>query len=117
MNRYILILFKNMILMALILGTLSATSRANFESTFVQTGEFNRWWYTVETKFLKEILSEKKHGHIHTHTHTELSSIIHSVALELASEDARQRYERIGTKLFFLDDSGRKYCAYIEFCG
>jgi len=28
-----------------------------------------------------------------------------AVALELASEDARQRYERIGTKLFFLDDS------------
>ena len=71
MNRYILILFKNMILMALILGTLSATSRANFESTFVQTGEFNRWWYTVETKFLKEILNEKKTwSYTHTHTHT-----------------------------------------------
>ena len=71
MNRYILILFKNMILMALILGTLSATSRANFESTFVQTGEFNRWWYTVETKFLKEILNEKKTWpYTHTNTHT-----------------------------------------------
>jgi hypothetical protein len=36
----------------------------------------------------------------------ENENCLYLAALELASEEARERYYRIGTQLFFLDDSG-----------
>ncbi len=38
------------------------------------------------------------------------------VAMEMASEDALARFESVGAKLFFLDDSGQYFFGSIFWC-